>query len=83
MNDIALITGTSSGIGLHAAVELARRGLHVVATMRDTAKAGALRAAAGEAGVEVDVRALDVVDHAAAARLVAQIEAELGASTCS
>ncbi|WEF20493.1 SDR family NAD(P)-dependent oxidoreductase [Microbacterium maritypicum] len=78
MNDIALITGTSSGMGLHAAVELARRGLHVVATMRDTAKAGALRAAAGEAGVEVDVRALDVVDHAAAARLVAQIEAELG-----
>ncbi|MFJ6429231.1 SDR family NAD(P)-dependent oxidoreductase [Microbacterium maritypicum] len=78
MNDIALITGTSSGMGLHAAVELARRGLHVVATMRDTGKAGALRDAAAEAGVEVDVRALDVVDHAAAARLVAEIEAELG-----
>jgi len=78
MNDIALITGTSSGMGLHAAVELARRGLHVVATMRDTGKAGALRDAAAEAGVEVDVRALDVVDHAAAARLVAEVEAELG-----
>ncbi|WP_447948531.1 SDR family NAD(P)-dependent oxidoreductase [Microbacterium maritypicum] len=78
MNDIALITGTSSGMGLHAAVELARRGLHVVATMRDTGKAGALRDAAAEAGVEVDVRALDVVDHVAAARLVAEIEAELG-----
>lgn len=78
MNDIALITGTSSGMGLHAAVELAQRGLHVVATMRDTGKAGALREAAAVAGVELDVRALDVVDHGAAARLVAEVEAELG-----
>ncbi|MGH3689600.1 MAG: SDR family NAD(P)-dependent oxidoreductase [Microbacterium sp.] len=78
MEDIALITGTSSGMGLHAAVELARRGLHVVATMRDTTRAGALRDAAADAGVEVDVRAFDVVDHAAAARLVSEIESEFG-----
>jgi len=78
MSDVALITGTSSGMGLHAAVELARRGLHVVATMRDAGRAGALREAAAAAGVELDVRALDVVDHAAAARLVAEVEAELG-----
>lgn len=78
MEDIALITGTSSGMGLHAAVELARRGLHVVATMRDTTRAGALRDAAADAGVEVEVRALDVVDHAAAARLVSEIESEFG-----
>ena len=78
MDDIALITGTSSGMGLHAAVALAERGLRVVATMRDTTKAGTLRDAASAAGVDIDVRALDVVDHAAAARLVADIEAELG-----
>lgn len=36
MTEIALITGTSSGMGLHTAVGLARRGLTVVATMRDT-----------------------------------------------
>lgn len=78
MTDVALITGTSSGMGLHAAVELARRGLHVVATMRDTARSGALEDASAEAGVEIDVRPLDVVDHGAAARLVAEIEAELG-----
>lgn len=78
MNDVALITGTSSGMGLHAAVELARRGLHVVATMRDVGRSDALRAAADAAGVEVEIRALDVVDHAAAADLVRAIEAEYG-----
>lgn len=36
MNDVALVTGTSSGMGLHAAVELARRGFTVVATLRVT-----------------------------------------------
>ncbi|OZB85572.1 SDR family NAD(P)-dependent oxidoreductase [Microbacterium sp. 13-71-7] len=78
MTDVALITGTSSGMGLHAAVELARRGLHVVATMRDVGRATPLQEAAAAAGVEIDVRALDVVDHEAAARLVAEIEVELG-----
>lgn len=38
-----LITGTSSGIGLAAAVGAARAGLRVVATMRDTGKEGPLR----------------------------------------
>jgi short-subunit dehydrogenase len=78
MTDVALITGTSSGMGLHAAVELARRGLYVVATMRDVERAAPLRDAAAAAGVEIDVRSLDVVDHAAAARLVYEVEAELG-----
>ncbi|MGG5260551.1 SDR family oxidoreductase [Phycicoccus avicenniae] len=60
--DIALVTGTSSGMGLETAVGLARAGLTVVATMRDTGRAGPLREAAAEAGVELDVRALDVTD---------------------
>ncbi|MFE9217598.1 SDR family oxidoreductase [Streptomyces lavendulae] len=61
-----LVTGTSSGIGLAAAVAAAEAGWQVVATMRDTAKAGPLRDAAAKAGVEglVDVMRLDVVDAA-------------------
>ncbi len=78
MSDVALVTGTSSGMGLYAAVSLAERGLHVIATMRDVERAGALRDAAIATGVELEVRALDVVDHAAAATLVADIEAEHG-----
>ncbi|MEO7753465.1 MAG: SDR family NAD(P)-dependent oxidoreductase [Terracoccus sp.] len=64
MTQIALVTGTSSGMGLHAAVDLARRGLAVVATMRDLSRQDALRAAAAEAGVELDVRPLEVTDEA-------------------
>ncbi|MET9613718.1 SDR family NAD(P)-dependent oxidoreductase [Kitasatospora indigofera] len=76
-----LITGTSSGIGLETAVAAARAGWRTVATMRDTTKAGALRAAAEAAGVAglVEVRRLDVTDPDAAAACVAAVVAEHGA----
>lgn len=45
-----LITGTSSGIGLAAAVAAAEAGWQVIATMRDTGKADPLRSAAAAAG---------------------------------
>jgi NAD(P)-dependent dehydrogenase (short-subunit alcohol dehydrogenase family) len=60
---IALVTGTSSGIGLHTAVQLARSGFTVIATMRDTSKAGPLQACAKESRVSLDVRQLDVTDE--------------------
>lgn len=75
---VALVTGTSSGMGLHTAVELARRGLTVVATMRDTSRSAALTDAATEAGVELDVRALDVTDHEAARHCVDGVLADHG-----
>lgn len=61
---IAVITGTSSGFGLLSAVELARRGFHVVATMRDLGRREALDRAATAAGVteRIDVRRLDVTE---------------------
>ena len=59
---VALITGTSSGIGLATAVLAARRGFRTVATLRDTGRTERLRKAAADAGVELDVRALDVTD---------------------
>ena len=78
MSDVVLVTGTSSGIGLHTAVELARRGHTVVATMRDPQRSTRLDQAAQEAGVSLDVRALDVTDHAAASDLVRQVLADHG-----
>src|SRR5690242_19113474 len=75
---VALVTGTSSGMGLDTAVELARRGLTVIATMRDTSRATALTDAAAEAGIEVDVRALDVTDHPAARACVDGVLADHG-----
>lgn len=63
-------------MGMYTAVELARSGHHVVATMRDINKAERLRLAAEEAGVSMEVRALDVTDHAAVADVVAGIAAD-------
>ena len=64
---IAVITGTSSGFGLLTAVELARHGFQVVATMRDLGRRAALDKAGVDAGVSsnTDVRRLDVTDFAA------------------
>jgi NAD(P)-dependent dehydrogenase (short-subunit alcohol dehydrogenase family) len=73
-----LITGCSSGFGLRTAVELARRGHDVVATMRDPAAAGPLRSECERSGVSVHVVALDVDDPAAVDRGVEQAAAVLG-----
>ncbi|AJC61603.1 SDR family NAD(P)-dependent oxidoreductase [Streptomyces sp. 769] len=75
-----LITGTSSGIGLAAAVATARAGWTTIATMRDTTKAEALLRAAAEHGVadRIQVKRLDVVDHATIAACLDEVIAEHG-----
>ena len=60
MSNLVLITGTSSGIGLSAAVECAAAGLRVIATMRDLERRKALDDAAKERGVTLAVEQLDV-----------------------
>ena len=75
---VVLVTGTSSGIGLATAVAAARAGWRVVATLRDTGRAGRLRAAADEAGVALDIRALDVTDADAGRVCLTGVMAEHG-----
>jgi len=58
--DVALVTGASSGFGLLAAVELARRGLRVFGSMRDPARADRLRTALDEASLPAEIIRLDV-----------------------
>lgn len=60
---VVLITGTSSGVGLAAAVGAAKAGFTTVATVRDLDRTGELRAAADDAGVSLDVRRLDVTEE--------------------
>lgn len=76
--DIAVVTGTSSGIGLWTAVGLAQAGLAVVATMRDVHHSEPLLEAAGSAADRITVLPLDVTDHVAAGRLVEKITADRG-----
>ena len=61
---VALVTGSSSGIGLLTTVELALKGYQVVATMRDLERSGGLEEAAQKAGVRdnVELRRLDITE---------------------
>src|SRR5450755_2934414 len=61
---IAIVTGSSSGIGLITTVELARNGYRVVATMRDLGRSGKLEDAAQKAGVRerLDFRRIDITE---------------------
>lgn len=73
-----LITGTSSGMGLFAAIDLARRGHRVIATLRRPDAAHALRAASAEAGMSLDIRALDITDEQASRDVVAAVQEQYG-----
>lgn len=61
---IAVVTGSSSGIGLLTTVALAQNGYRVVATMRNLANSGRLEEAAQKAGVRerIDLRRLDITE---------------------
>lgn len=73
-----LITGTSSGIGLQAAVELARRGTRVFASMRDLSRSGPLQESAERAAVDVEIIQLDVNDPASVARGIEEVQTSAG-----
>lgn len=64
-----LITGTSSGFGLATTLELARRGWHVIASMRNLEKAGRLKEAmaAGKSPIKgsISLATLDVASRPA------------------
>ncbi|MDX4953653.1 SDR family oxidoreductase [Delftia acidovorans] len=63
-----LITGASSGFGLGAAIELARRGHQVVATAETWPQVRSLRAEAVQAGVTLEVIKLNLLDDTDLAR---------------
>jgi NAD(P)-dependent dehydrogenase (short-subunit alcohol dehydrogenase family) len=75
---VVLITGTSSGIGLAAAVSAAEAGWRTVATLRDPARADALHEAAETAGVELDIRQLDVTDPSSVTAAIEGVVADYG-----
>ncbi|HLK34539.1 MAG TPA: SDR family oxidoreductase [Terriglobales bacterium] len=77
---IALVTGSSSGIGLLTAVELARAGFRVVASMRDLGRGQRLEEAAANAGVgaRLDMRRLDVTEFDGIGEFIAQLERDYG-----
>ncbi len=73
MSKVILITGTSTGLGVQIAVQAARAGHTVYATMRNLEKRDTLDAAARDAGVDLNVLELDVQDSASVNTAVGQI----------
>ena len=69
MSKTILITGATSGFGKGAALELARRGHHIIAGVRSDEKAEVLKAEAHDAGIDLEPIILDITnpDHRQAA----------------
>ncbi|WP_371503958.1 SDR family oxidoreductase [Nitrosopumilus adriaticus] len=60
MEKVALVTGSSSGIGLEAALALARNGYKTFASMRDIKKGVELEQAAKKENLSIEIIQLDV-----------------------
>ena len=75
---IALVTGSSGGIGLALARGLAQVGARVVLNGRDTAKLAQAHALLASEGLQVESRAFDVTRRAEIDAGIADIETTLG-----
>jgi gluconate 5-dehydrogenase len=75
---LAMITGSSQGIGFSLAEALASAGAAVVLTGRDEGKLEAAALALREKGYAVHCAAFDVTDAGAAAQAVARVEKDVG-----
>jgi len=63
MEKVAVVTGTSSGIGFETVLALAREGYYTYATMRDTTKSDKIKELGQKENLNIDVLELDVDDE--------------------
>jgi NAD(P)-dependent dehydrogenase (short-subunit alcohol dehydrogenase family) len=63
MEKVAVVTGTSSGIGFETALALAREGYYTYATMRDTTKGDKIKELGKKDNLKISVLELDVDDE--------------------
>jgi NAD(P)-dependent dehydrogenase (short-subunit alcohol dehydrogenase family) len=73
-----IVTGTTSGMGRAIVLAAAGAGLATVATVRDPERAKALESDAKRQGVELDIRFLDITDHAAVTSVVESVAKDYG-----
>ena len=78
MEKVALVTGSSSGIGLETALSLARDGYHTFASMRNLGKAAELEHAAKKENLPIKVIELDVDSEQSIISAIKKVVAEGG-----
>jgi NADP-dependent 3-hydroxy acid dehydrogenase YdfG len=80
MNDqkVAVITGSSSGIGLESALILARNGYTTYATMRSPDKDTSIKTVVQNEGLPIRIVQLDVTDDSSVKNAVDHIRSEAG-----
>ena len=75
---VALVTGSSSGIGYETSLMLARNGFITYATMRNLSKSDNIKLAATKENLPIHITELDVTDGASVKNAVQSILSETG-----
>ena len=73
MEKVAVVTGTSSGIGFETALALAREGYYTYATMRDTTKSDKIKELGKKDNLKISVLELDVDDESSVKNAIRKI----------
>jgi|TARA_Y100001947_G_scaffold130916_1_gene116703 NAD(P)-dependent dehydrogenase (short-subunit alcohol dehydrogenase family) len=73
MEKVAIVTGSSSGIGFETALALAKEGYFTYATMRDTTKSDKIKEIAQKENLKINILELDVDDENSVKAAIAQI----------
>ena len=73
MEKVAVVTGTSSGIGFETALALAREGYYTYATMRDTTKSDKIEELGKKDNLKISVLELDVDDESSVKNAIRKI----------
>jgi NAD(P)-dependent dehydrogenase (short-subunit alcohol dehydrogenase family) len=76
MEKVAVVTGSSSGIGFETALALARDGFYTYATMRDITKAGSIQDISKKENLKLEVIKLDVDNEESIKSAISKIFAE-------
>src|ERR687884_177237 len=75
---VAIVTGSSTGIGYETSLALARDGFITYATMRNLSKAENIKSVATNEELPIRVKRLDVTDDASVKNAVQTISSETG-----
>jgi NAD(P)-dependent dehydrogenase (short-subunit alcohol dehydrogenase family) len=76
--NIAVITGSSSGIGYETSLTLARRGFQTYAIMRNLAKNENIKSIASKENLPIYIEQLDVTDSTSVTNAIQAILTETG-----